>query len=479
MAYSLFIKKGTNRIPVLFDGADTKILNNKGTVASTADLPSIPLDDNDAYFVGTSMPYDIYFWDPINSIWVNGGPITEGAPGAPGDPGTPGRPGLPGSPGNPGAPGLSAYQIAVNAGFTGSEADWLASLKGEKGDQGDGPDIPVSMLETEFTVKASSVTSISVDAVINGSVAKRIFDVGDIIVIGFPETETNAYSVTSVTDQTSTITLGIGGQADAPAIGAKIYVKNVSGVIPIGTADVPGLVTKKLRTYMETPNTAHSNAGETGWIINDVDGILSEDIFHVNDWIMINQVEYLIQTVTINPTSIDVITSPSAPITVVDGTVYHFTDSGIIPLATPSTPGLVRRSINRARLRQLDLYLPNAKTVTVNGLKDISRDYAEWMVEDCRVIGIFARAAMADSGAAPAQIAIRTGDGGVTPGTWKSSAFNVVASQWTGPQYIGGEWTFGDGFPIEVEVVNKGEKSDTDGIRIILLGEVIEERVTL
>lgn len=33
--------------------------------------------------------------------------------------------------------GDSAYQVAVNNGFIGSEKEWLASLKGEKGEQGD------------------------------------------------------------------------------------------------------------------------------------------------------------------------------------------------------------------------------------------------------------------------------------------------------------------------------------------------------
>lgn len=34
--------------------------------------------------------------------------------------------------GPPGDPGASAYQIAVNAGFEGTEEEWLASLKGER-----------------------------------------------------------------------------------------------------------------------------------------------------------------------------------------------------------------------------------------------------------------------------------------------------------------------------------------------------------
>ena len=39
--------------------------------------------------------------------------------------------------GGSGADGLSAYEIAKKNGFTGTEAEWLASLKGEKGDTGD------------------------------------------------------------------------------------------------------------------------------------------------------------------------------------------------------------------------------------------------------------------------------------------------------------------------------------------------------
>lgn len=39
--------------------------------------------------------------------------------------------------GKDGADGKSAYQIAVEAGYTGTETEWLASLKGEKGDTGE------------------------------------------------------------------------------------------------------------------------------------------------------------------------------------------------------------------------------------------------------------------------------------------------------------------------------------------------------
>lgn len=60
-----------------------------------------------------------------------------GAKGDKGSDGLNGKDGLPGAKGADGKDGKSAYQIAVAQGFAGSEAAWLASLKGEKGDKGD------------------------------------------------------------------------------------------------------------------------------------------------------------------------------------------------------------------------------------------------------------------------------------------------------------------------------------------------------
>ncbi|WP_290734261.1 MULTISPECIES: FISUMP domain-containing protein [unclassified Fibrobacter] len=58
----------------------------------------------------------------------------DGAKGAKGDDGDKGDDG---SKGDDGADGKSAYELAVAAGFTGTEEEWLASLKGEKGEKGD------------------------------------------------------------------------------------------------------------------------------------------------------------------------------------------------------------------------------------------------------------------------------------------------------------------------------------------------------
>lgn len=71
-----------------------------------------------------------------------GGVLYVPVPGPKGDPGTPGADGTDGTDGTnglPGDPGKSAYQSALDNGFVGTEADWLASLVGPQGDTGPQP----------------------------------------------------------------------------------------------------------------------------------------------------------------------------------------------------------------------------------------------------------------------------------------------------------------------------------------------------
>jgi collagen triple helix repeat protein len=60
----------------------------------------------------------------------------KGQKGDQGNPGIRGVEGPRGIPGINGLPGASAYEIAKANGFTGSQAEWLQSLKGQKGDTG-------------------------------------------------------------------------------------------------------------------------------------------------------------------------------------------------------------------------------------------------------------------------------------------------------------------------------------------------------
>jgi len=82
-----------------------------------------------------SMLIDIF--DKIES-----GELLKGEKGEKGDPG---EQGPPGPPGEPGADGKSAYQIWLDEGNTGTEQDFLDSLKGPQGPPGeDGSDATVN-----------------------------------------------------------------------------------------------------------------------------------------------------------------------------------------------------------------------------------------------------------------------------------------------------------------------------------------------
>jgi hypothetical protein len=482
MAYSQFIKKFVDGkhtlVPVLNDGQGFRLLNNKGWKETIAELPIPPGDNNDCYFVGATVPYSLVFFDPQSQLWTDAGPITEGAPGTPGalgPQGPQGMPGVPGAPGTPGANGLSAYQIALANGFAGTEEQWLASLVGPEG-PGGASNIPISMLETEFTVKVASGSApnyfVRIDSVINSSMARDLFNIGDTLVLNAAVSLT--YAVTSVSAEGSEIVLGLQSQeAPVPPTNARLYLKNEYGVIPLGTNTMPGLVTRRARNYMETPNEARTDNASTLWIIDDVDDVLSEDVFHLGDWVMINGEEFLIQSVVIAPTSITIATSPAAPLGAAGPfTVYHYIEQGVIPLATATTPGLVRRAVNRARRRQIDLYVQGNITTQPEALLTLSRDYATWMVEPCRLISLAARTVEGSC-----NIKIKTSDSGIwgTPDGWETEEFEVVSNEWRGPRVIKDTEVLREGMDIEVS------SSDTGGnakdIRIIIVGEIIETEV--
>ena len=66
----------------------------------------------------------------------DGAPGIQGPKGDPGEKGADGKDGKDGAHGAKGDPGLTAYELATLSGFVGSRAEWLASLKGSKGDAG-------------------------------------------------------------------------------------------------------------------------------------------------------------------------------------------------------------------------------------------------------------------------------------------------------------------------------------------------------
>ena len=92
-----------------------------------------------------------------------------------------------GAPGAPGKDGKSAYQIAVDNGFSGTEAEWLLSLKGETGAQGPKGDTGAQGPQGETGVqgpqgtqgpkgdKGDSPTSEELMTLINSAIDQKLF----------------------------------------------------------------------------------------------------------------------------------------------------------------------------------------------------------------------------------------------------------------------------------------------------------------
>ena len=118
-------------------GEDGKAFTISGYYESLSALQAAVAtpEDGVAYGVGTAAPYDIYVWDAVGKQWVNNGAI-QGPKGDQGETGPQGPKGDPGDTGDKGAQGKSAYDLWLEAGNVGTEADFLLSLKGDQGETG-------------------------------------------------------------------------------------------------------------------------------------------------------------------------------------------------------------------------------------------------------------------------------------------------------------------------------------------------------
>lgn len=129
------------------DGKDGTGIQLKGTVASVDKLPATGNTTGDTYLVQGHL----YIWK--DDVWTDGGEL-QGTAGESAyqvwlDAGNTGTEadflasliGLPGKDGKDGSDGQSAYQLWLDAGNTGTQADFLASLKGADGKDGTTPDL--------------------------------------------------------------------------------------------------------------------------------------------------------------------------------------------------------------------------------------------------------------------------------------------------------------------------------------------------
>ena len=91
----------------------------------------------------------------------------KGSDGRDGADGLPGKDGIDGEPGVNGTDGKSAYIIAVEHGFTGTETEWLASLKGADGK--DAPEVDLSNYATKDELQKIEENAVYLENLIKNS----------------------------------------------------------------------------------------------------------------------------------------------------------------------------------------------------------------------------------------------------------------------------------------------------------------------
>ena len=105
---------------------------------------------------------------PAGPQGPQGAPGVQGETGPQGERGPVGPQGEQGTAGQDGAPGKSAYEIAVEAGFTGNVQEWLESLKGYPGEDGFSPIVSAEAIPSGTRITITDAVSSTVFDVMNG-----------------------------------------------------------------------------------------------------------------------------------------------------------------------------------------------------------------------------------------------------------------------------------------------------------------------
>lgn len=161
--YTITLTNGNTSTFTVYNGADGTSFAVLGRYDTLAELKAAhPTgSEGDAWAVGSAEDNDIYLWDVDTLDWKSVGSL-QGPPGGNGATFTPdvsedgvlswtnngglpnpdpvnikGEPGTPGGNGDPGADGKTAYQYAVDGGYTGTEAEFQELM-------GSGPWLPVA-----------------------------------------------------------------------------------------------------------------------------------------------------------------------------------------------------------------------------------------------------------------------------------------------------------------------------------------------
>ena len=183
-----------------------------------------------------------------------------------------------------GADGKSAYEVAQDNGFTGTETEWLASLKGETGAQGPqgepGQAGEDAGKDPYFTADADGNTDQSNPAVADGAGAVAAgassSASGDgSVAVGKGSSATAENSVAlgsgSVADQANTVSVGsAGNERQVTHVAAGVNATDAVNVAQMQAGDAATLNTANNYTDMRSQQTLESANAYTDWRISQL-----------------------------------------------------------------------------------------------------------------------------------------------------------------------------------------------------------------
>lgn len=195
---------------------------------------------------------DVVLETPRVRIGVNGNWFIDGVDTGKPSRGEAGENGV----GTKGGDGKSAYQIAVDNGFVGNEAQWLASLKGDKGDKGD-----------------ASETKAGLDCAAIDALPKKAWKKGTTVLA---KQDGECIQLVPETSLISDLILGMTIDKASSYVGDEAIITLIASNLGDGTVDTATLdlqipevsgVTVARKTYEADKVTVKENTGNTGYTL--------------------------------------------------------------------------------------------------------------------------------------------------------------------------------------------------------------------
>ena len=233
--------------------------------------------------IGAGGVYKVYWWQGgfadfnLVEMLIKGDAGGIGATGPKGDKGDTGPKGDKGDVGANGADGESAYQIALDNGFVGTEAEWLLSLKGAKGDKGDtgasgsgtGDMLTTNNL-SDLTNKPQAIINLGLDTLLAGKLDKN--------------TAITGATKTKITYDAKGLVTG-GADATTADIADSTNKRYVTDANLISIADIANKVDKDGTKVLSDVNFSTAkdtklNGIATGATANQTDAFLLERVNH-------------------------------------------------------------------------------------------------------------------------------------------------------------------------------------------------------